>query len=86
MSKATIIRYYYTRKKSAVQYESENNKWITWIDIFKNKITEASQEAIQALNLITDEFNFNEIDNWIDNQNLADQSLITFLKDTNYYN
>lgn len=33
----------------AVQYDSENNNWKTWIDLFKNKFPEASNEAKKAL-------------------------------------
>ena len=72
----------------AVQYNSENNNWETWIDLFKNKIPEASDEAKKALDDIQKNlskgFILDSYDEFINSNNLADESLINFLKDTNY--
>lgn len=72
----------------AVQYNSENNNWETWIDLFKNKIPEASDEAKKALDDIQKNlskgFILDSYDEFINSNNLADESLINFLKDANY--
>ena len=69
----------------AVQYNSENNNWETWIDLFKNKIPEASDEAKKALDDIQKNlskgFILDSYDEFINSNNLADESLINFLKE-----
>lgn len=80
----------------AVQYDSKNDSWSTWISRIKVEIPKVSEEAdkfftkiknvggslnsasIQSM-IDTDSF-----DMYIEKQNLADESLISFLKDTNY--
>lgn len=80
----------------AVQYDSKNDSWSTWISRLKVEIPKVSEEAdkfftkiknvggslnsasIQSM-IDTDSF-----DMYIEKQNLADESLISFLKDTNY--
>ncbi len=72
----------------AVQYDSENNSWYTWLDIFKNKIPEASNEAkdtfIKLKDLLEQGVSVVNWDKWIKSNNLADKSLIKFLQNTKY--
>ena len=72
----------------AVQYDSKNNSWNTWIDTFKNKIPTASNEAKDTFTKIKEQLEQGlSVDNWDDfikNNNLADESLTNFLKDANY--
>ena len=78
----------------AVQYDKENNSWSTWLDIFKNKIPQAGNEAIKTFTKInekmpkkgifTDGWSTDNWDKWIHQNKLADENLIAFLKDTNY--
>lgn len=84
-----------SEKVKAVQYNSDKG-WSTWLDAFKNKIPEVSKEADDFfkklkdinVNLTSDAvksmIDANVFDDYIKNQNLADESLIAFLKDTNY--
>lgn len=78
----------------AVQYNKDDNKWSGFlIDIYKAKkgIIEVSDEATKFFDktknwkntslIITDEAKF---DSFIKKMGLADESLINFLKDTNY--
>lgn len=39
----------------AVQYDSKNDSWSTWLDIFKNKIPSASEEAVSAFEKIQEQ-------------------------------
>ena len=68
----------------AVQYNPDNNHWSTWIDMFKDKIPKASNEAKKALDDIqkklSEGFVLDNYDDFIKSNNLADESLISFLK------
>lgn len=72
----------------AVQYNSDNNSWETWIDVFRNKIPEASNDAKKAFEDIqkklSEGFVLDSYDDFINANKLADESLINFLKDTKY--
>lgn len=72
----------------AVQYDSENNSWVTWIDLLRNKVPKASIEAINTFTKLKEQLEqgikVDNWDKWIKSQNLADESLINFLKDTEY--
>ena len=72
----------------AVQYNSENNSWSTWLDIFKKDIPSASKEAVSAFEKIKKAqeagYNIDNMDRWIHQNKLADESLIKFLRDTEY--
>ena len=72
----------------AVQYNSENNSWNTWLDIFKNKIPKVSNEAkntfVKLKEQLEQGISVDNWDKWINKNNLADKSLIDFLKDANY--
>lgn len=87
MSEAIFIKYY-IRFILAVQYNSDNNYWSTWIDIFKDKIPKVSNEAKNALDDIqkklSEGFVLDNYEDFIKSNNLADESLISFLKDVNY--
>lgn len=64
----------------AVQYNSENNNWETWIDLFKNRIPAASDEAketfVKLKNQLEQGISVDNWDKWINKNNLADESLI----------
>lgn len=75
----------------AVQYNSKDNTWSTWLDIFKKEIPEASEESINAFEKLAkaqakgyDPTINGRMEKWIHQNKLADESLIKFLKDTNY--
>lgn len=72
----------------AVQYDSENDSFKTWINRIKNDIPEASQEAQDTFKKLKQELEQNissdNIDNWIQSNKLADESLIDFLRDAKY--
>lgn len=72
----------------AVQYDSENDSWKTWISRIKSDIPEASQEAQDTFKKLKLELEQNisseNIDKWIQSNKLADESLIDFLKDAKY--
>ena len=72
----------------AVQYDSKNNSWSTWLDVLKNKIPSASQEAVSAFKEIqkniSERFNTTYYEDFIKKNKLADESLISFLRDTKY--
>ena len=79
---------YYISFILAVQYNSENNSWNTWLDIFKNKIPKVSNEAkntfVKLKEQLEQGISVDNWDKWINKNNLADKSLIDFLKDANY--
>ena len=82
----------------AVQYDSKNNSWSTWIDKLKQDIPEASKEAEEffgkmdkiGATITSDtlkpmlESTNGAFEDYIKNNKLADESLISFLKDTEY--
>ena len=72
----------------AVQYDSKNNSWSTWLDIFKKDIPSASKEAVSAFEKIKKAqeagYNIDNMDRWIHQNKLADETLISFLQDTKY--
>ena len=72
----------------AVQYDSENDSWKTWISRIESDIPEASQEAQDTFKKLKQELEQNissdNIDKWIQSNKLADKSLIDFLKDAKY--
>lgn len=72
----------------AVQYDSKNNSWSTWLDVLKNKIPSASKEAVSAFDKIKRAqeagYNIDNMDRWIHQNKLADETLISFLQDTKY--
>lgn len=75
----------------AVQYNSKDNTWSTWLDIFKKEIPEASEESINAFEKLAkaqakgyDPTINDRMDRWIHQNKLADESLIKFLRDTEY--
>ena len=72
----------------AVQYNSENNSWSTWLDMFKKGIPEASKEAESAFEKLKKAqqagYEVNNMEKWIHQNKLADESLINFLNDTKY--
>lgn len=72
----------------AVQYDSKNNSWSTWLNIFKKDIPSASKEAVSAFEKIKKAqeagYNIDNMDRWIHQKKLADESLIKFLRDTEY--
>ncbi|WP_024348477.1 hypothetical protein [Lacrimispora indolis] len=76
----------------AVQYSSDKG-WTTWIDDFRKKIPEASKEANDFFKKISDlkatltsenigKMSESAFNDYIKNNNLADESLIKFLKDS----
>lgn len=72
----------------AVQYDSKNNSWSTWLDTFKKDIPSASKEAVSAFEKIKKAqeagYKIDNMDRWIHQNKLADKSLIKFLTDTEY--
>lgn len=78
----------------AVQYNSENDSWTTWISKLKKEIPEVSQEAegfFEKMNKIGATLTNDSLhgkgsvfDDFIKNNELADKSLIEFLTDTEY--
>lgn len=72
----------------AVQYNSENDSWSTWLNVLKNKIPSASKEAIDTFEKIKKAqeagYKIDNMDRWIHQNKLADESLIKFLTDTKY--
>ena len=72
----------------AVQYDSKNNSWSTWLDTFKKDIPSASKEAVSAFEKIKKAqeagYNIDNMDRWIHQNKLADETLISFLQDTKY--
>lgn len=72
----------------AVQYDSKNNSWSTWLDVLKNKIPSASKEAVSTFKEIqkniSEGFNTTDYEDFIKKNKLADETLISFLQDTKY--
>ena len=75
----------------AVQYNSKDNTWSTWLDIFKKEIPEASEESINAFEKLAkaqakgyDPTINDRMEKWIRQNKLADETLISFLQDTKY--
>lgn len=82
----------------AVQYDSKNDSWSTWIDKLKQDIPEASKEAEEffgkmdkiGATITSDtlkpmlESTNGAFEDYIKNNKLADESLISFLQDTEY--
>lgn len=82
----------------AVQYNSENDSWTTWISKFKKEIPEVSKEAegfFEKMNKVGATITSDTLkpmlestngafDDYIKNNKLADKSLISFLQDTKY--
>ena len=72
----------------AVQYDSKNNSWSTWLDIFKKDIPSASKEAVSAFEKIKKAqeagYNIDNMDRWIHQNKLADETLISFLQDNEH--
>lgn len=72
----------------AVQYDSKNNSWSTWLDTLKNKIPSASKEAVSAFEKIKKAqeagYNIDNMDRWIHQNKLADETLISFLQDNEH--
>ena len=75
----------------AVQYNSNDNTWSTWLDIFKKEIPEASEESINAFEKLAkaqakgyDPTINDRMEKWIRQNKLADETLISFLQDTKY--
>ncbi len=78
----------------AVQYDSKNDSWSTWISKLKTEIPEVSEEAEVFFNkmnelgaTLTNDSLHGEgsvFDDFIKNNKLADETLISFLQDTEY--
>ena len=82
----------------AVQYNSENDSWTTWISKLKKEIPEVSKEAegfFEKMNKVGATITSDTLkpmlestngafDDYIKNNKLADKSLISFLRDTKY--
>ena len=82
----------------AVQYNSENDSWTTWISKLKKEIPEVSKEAegfFEKMNKVGATITSDTLkpmlestngafDDYIKNNKLADETLIAFLQDTKY--
>lgn len=79
----------------AVQYDSKSDSWSTWISRLKVEIPMVSEEADaffkkyqengkNLTEIIKNVSNNNGFEGFINDSNLADESLIAFLKDTKY--
>lgn len=70
-----------------IQYDPGTDSWSSWFGIL-TKVPSASQEAITTLSelqkRVQQGFNTDNYDSFIQDSNLADKSLIAFLKDTEY--
>lgn len=75
----------------AVQYNSKDNTWSTWLDTFKKEIPEASEESINAFEKLAkaqakgyDPTINDRMEKWIHQNKLADETLISFLQDNEH--
>lgn len=82
----------------AVQYDSKNDSWSTWLSNLKKEIPEVSEEAEKFFEKMDEigatltndslkpmlESTNGAFDLYIKNQGLADETLISFLQDTEY--
>ena len=84
MSEAFIILNY-SRVIKAVQYNSENDSWTTWLSTLKKDIPKVSKDAKSLFKeLDSGKLKVTDWQGYCNSVKMTDKSLISFLRDTKY--